>query len=823
MISWRLALRDLRGGLGGLGLLWVCLALAVAGLAAVLSLVAAMDKAIDANSRALLGGDLLLTTAQRPATDEELAAMRDLGPLSISLETRAMVRGGSGATLVELESIDPAYPLAGTLDLEGARPSGSTVAIDRDLADRLDLGVGDAMRIGYADFTVSGIIDDRPGGGGFAFAPGVLVDDEGLARTRLIQPGSLVSYRYRLLLGNGVDPEAAGEAFQSRFADAGWRAVGRENAAGGTQRFVARTGDMLLLIALAALGIGALGIGSASRAFASTRRATVARLKLVGARQSSLAGMLALELGLVMAAALVVGLLAGSLAPPLVGAALGDRLPIAPDPGPHWLALGEASLTGILITIAASWAPLAAALSTRPAALLRGSVEEESGRQPRRWFVPSLAFIAAIAVAIAVASNRILAAQAVGFLIGLTLIFLLLGWLVRRAARLTKHRGGPIQRLGIAALNRPGNATMRLSVALGLGLSLLVALAGVGQSLLEQLESNIPNKAPALFMVDIPAREEANFRALLDAELPDAAVELVPSLRGPVMAVNGTPVAEMENIPEGAWILRGDRGLTFLRDLPAGNQIVSGEWWPADYSGPPLISLDVDAATALGLKVGDSLTIGVMGRPVEARIASLRTIDWRSFGFNFAIIFAPGTLESAPYTLMATVGTVAGTDTRAFERSLADSLPMVSAIRVADIVAEVRSILESLSAAIRIATALAIAMGVIVLAGSVVATRAQRARELVLLRLVGAQKGQLVRSQLIEFFALSSVTALAASGAGILAAWLVCDQLFEIAFEPNWPLMAAIPVGAILLAISAALIAAWPALTARPAQALRAR
>jgi putative ABC transport system permease protein len=304
--------------------------------------------------------------------------------------------------------------------------------------------------------------------------------------------------------------------------------------------------------------------------------------------------------------------------------------------------------------------------------------------------------------------------------------------------------------------------------------------------------------------------------------LPGAELRLVPSLRGPVVAINGRRVADLPAIPEGAWVLRGDRGLTFARDLPPANRVTAGRWWPANYRGPPLISLDEDAAEALGLKVGDSLTIAVLGRPIEARIASLRQIDWRSMGFNFAIIFAPGTLERAPYTLMATVSPPAGAGTIAFEQSLATDLPMVSAIRVSAIVEQVGAILTALDRAVRLATMVAIALGMVVLAGAVVATRRARTRDLVLLKLVGATRGQAVATQLVEFSFLSSAVAVIAFAAGIGGAWLVTDRVLDIPLQPGWTALIAIPAGAVALAVSAALLAALPALNARPAGALRA-
>ncbi|MEO5972609.1 MAG: FtsX-like permease family protein, partial [Sphingomicrobium sp.] len=340
-------------------------------------------------------------------------------------------------------------------------------------------------------------------------------------------------------------------------------------------------------------------------------------------------------------------------------------------------------------------------------------------------------------------------------------------------------------------------------------------------SLLGEIQTTIPKRAPALFLVDIPVADKARFEALAKRTAPATELRLVPTLRGPVTAVNGVPVTQLRNIPDGAWVLRGDRGLTFAGALPESNRIVAGRWWPADYRGPPLISLDADAAEALGLKVGDRMTVAVLGRPIETRIASLRQIDWRSFGFNFAIIFAPGTLEQAPYTLMATVAPGRGQSTLPLEQVLATELPMVSTIRVADIITQVVDTLRALEGAVRLATLLAIGMGVVVLAGSVVSTRRARQRDMVLLKLVGATRGEVLTVQLIEFALLSASVALVAVAAGALGAWAVVKYLLEFEFSPSLMSLALPPTAAVLLSIGAALLAALPALLVRPATALR--
>ena len=820
-----LAWRDLRGGLSGLGLLWLCLAIAVAGLASVTSLASSIDSAIAANGRQLLGGDLMLSVAQREATADEEAAMDALGRSSKSVTTRAMLVAPGGRTMLsELSGVDSGWPLAGKLDLAsgGRRPRGAEVAVGREIAERLGVGTGDNIRIGRASYRITAIIEKMPSASGFALAPPVIMDEAGLAMSGLVQPGSISTTSYRVILDAGADPEAAGKAFQQRFPEGGWRASDRGDAGGGTRRFVDRLGQMLLLVALSALAIGGLGMSSAAAAFAASRRPSIAILKLVGASRTTIYAMLAAEIGLIAGLAIFAGLMVGALAPALVAGAAAPFLPVAPDPSPQWLALGEAALFGMLISFAASWRMIANAGATRPARLLRGDVASGEPMRWRSFVAPAIALALVAALAIGTASDPIFAASGVAAIAVLAGLFSLLGLGIRHLARGAKHLGGPVTRLGIAALDRPGAPTSRLAISLGLGLTLLVTLAATASSILAEIETTIPKRAPALFLVDIPRADRQRFETVANAELPGAELRLVPSLRGPVTAVNGTRVADMTAIPEGAWILRGDRGLTFAATLPPANRLVAGEWWPKDYLGPPLVSIDVDAATALNLKVGDTLTVAVLGRPITARIASLREIDWRSMGFNFAIIFSPGSIDSAPYTLMATVAPVEGRSTAAFERRLTEQLPMVSAIRVSDIVAQVRSLLESIDGAVRVATAFAILMGMIVLAGSVVATRRQRARDIVLLRLVGATRWQVSRSQLIEFALLSAAVSLAAFAAGALAARLVVTRWFEFAFRPDWPSLLLIPAGSVALAVLAAFLAALPALNARPAQGLRA-
>ena len=445
----RLAGRDLRGGIGGLGLLLLCLAIAVAGIAAVTSLSSAISSSIADNGRSLLGGDLMLSVAQRDATGNEKAEIERLGRWSRTVSLRAMVVGpGERTVLADLSGVDAAWPLAGEMDLapSGTRPQGAEVALGTELAERLGVRQGDTVRIGSGQFRVSAIIRHIPSTSGFALAPPAVVDEAGLAATRLVQPGSLTTTSYRILMAPSADPQAAGKAFQRRFANGGWRASDRGEAASGSRRFADRVGQMLLLIALSALAIGGLGISSAAAAFAESRRPVIAILKLLGARRRTVAGMLSIELAAIALVAIAIGLAIGAMAPALIADVAANFLPLAPDRSAQPLALAEAGLFGLLVTIAASWGPVARAVEERPAQVLRGDVANGAEKGSRYLVVPLLAMLAAVALAIYSATDRQFTAIGVGGTVVFAAVFALLGFGLRWLARRLRSRGGPLTR-----------------------------------------------------------------------------------------------------------------------------------------------------------------------------------------------------------------------------------------------------------------------------------------------------------------------------------------------------------------------------------------
>ena len=472
-----------------------------------------------------------------------------------------------------------------------------------------------------------------------------------------------------------------------------------------------------------------------------------------------------------------------------------------------------------MIALAFALLPLGAGAAMPAARLFRSVTEARPRPAVATLAMVGAAAITLLALVVVTAEEQTFVAMFLGAALGLIALLWALAALVRWLAARVPRPKAMLARLALANLHRPGAPTTNLVVALGLGLTLFATLATIEGNLAGQINKTIPAKAPSFFVLDVPHDDRAAFAALVTQTAPGASMVIVPSLRGPVTEVKGVPVEKL-NAPPEAWILRGDRGLSYAADLPASNTIVQGKWWPRDYAGPPLVSIDDDAARALGLKVGDQLTISVLGVPVTATIASTRRIDWGSLGFNFAILFAPGTLEAAPHGWMATIAVPPAAE-RGVASAIAKAWPTASVIRVKDVIGQVQLLLGQLSAAIRAAASVTVAAGIAVLVGAIAAGARARTYDAVLLKLLGATRGQVARATLAEYALVALVVAGLAVLLGGGAGWYVVTQLFKLPWAPDWAgVVGVVALGAVVT-IVIGLIGNWRALSARPAAVLR--
>lgn len=821
--AWAIARRDLHASFRGLRLLFVCLLLGVTTLAAIGSLTASITGELASRGQTILGGDVEVGMMQREATEQEMAALRSLGWVSTTIRTRAMAQSADAAVLTEFKGVDQAYPLYGEFKVSPSRRSASEgVFVDRSLADRLSLRVGSRLRYGEADYRVGGIIVEEPDrvGEGFTLGPVAITDVDGLRRAQLLLPGALYETKYRLALRPGITPDQAIERLKARFPAASWELRSRDRAAPGASRFFERMGQFLSLIGLAALVIAGIGVSSGVASYLGSKRDGIATMKVLGATSTDVARIYLLQVGAVALAGVVIGLVAGAALPPLIVAALGDLLPVAPEAAVHIQPLALAAAYGLLIAIAFALPPLARAKRLPAAAQFRTVVEGGRGIDWGTLVRVGLAGTAVAGLAVWTARDPLFAASVLGAVLGTLLLLVGLGSLIRVAAKHLPRPRRPLLRLAVANLHRPGAQTVALVIALGLALTLFVTLAAIQTSLTAEITRTVPQKAPDLFVLDIPAPDSQRFVTTVRAQAPGARLNMVPTMRGTITAYGTTRVADLKQLPEGAWFLRGERGVTYSEVPPQGSDVVAGRWWPRNYAGPPLVSLDQEAAKVMGVRVGDTLTVSILGREITARIASLREIHWESMGFNYIMVFSPNAVRDAPHSLTSTIELDGGGE-GAVARAIVRTFPSASVIPTAEVIGQVRTVLDQMATAILLSASVAILAGIAVLVGAIAASRQARAYDSVILKTLGATRGQILGAQAAEYGLLAALLAALALALGLTAAWFVIVQIFEFRWAPDWAVVLATLGGGALLTLGIGLLGSLPLLRIRPAEALR--
>ena len=795
-LSLRFALRELRGGLHGFYIFLACLAVGVAAIAGAGSLGAAIMGGMQAEGQAILGGDVALELNYRDANAAELAHMQAIGAVSLSRDMRAMVKSHANnvRTLIELKAVDAAYPLFGAMvlrenvELHGALSQQDGVwgaVIEAPLAERLNARTGTLLRIGAHDFQVRGIIVREPdrASGGLALGPRVMIASGALDVTRLVQPGSLQVRHYRIKLHPETELKIWLERLSAQFPDAAWRVRDRDNSAPSTRQFLDQMAMFLTLTGLTALVVGGVGAGNAVHGYLQRKRAAIATLKCLGAEGGLIFRIYLIQIFLLACLGIAIGLGAGTAIPFLLGTILADLLPVPAHFAVYPLPLLYASTFGMITAVLFAIWPLARAREISAAGLFRDIVAP-ARRWPRPIYVAGIALLLGLLAGLAflIAGD---ARFAFWFVTGIGASFALLrvlGAAVMALARRMPAPPRPELRLALANLHRPGSPAPAVLLSLGLGLSLLVTIAMVEGNINRQVTQRTANDAPAFFFLDIQSTDIEAFRKLAYGVGGVSDVESMPTLRGRIMRIKERPATVDSVPPEARWALRGDRNLSFAASLPEDSVIATGEWWPPEYDGPPLLSLDARLAADMGLAIGDTMTVNVLGRDIEARIANLRSIDWSTMGVNFALIFSPGLISSAPHSYLATARATEKAETP-LHIAVTDRFPGVSVVRVRETLETVSGLLNNLAMAVRAAGAVTLVTGMLVLAGALAAGHGQRVYDAVLLKVLGASRARVVLAYGAEYALLGLCAAGLASLIGTIAAYMTVTFLMHADFE----------------------------------------
>jgi putative ABC transport system permease protein len=847
---WRFALRfiwrDLRGGLRGFGVFIACVALGVMAIAGVGSVAASLNDGIGAAGRVILGGDLAFTLVQRQASDAERAFLDVHGTVSEVATLRAMAQTTgtpaetSGPTLVEVKAVDADYPLFGKVVTDPATPLAAVLAqndgvfgaaVDPTLLTRLNLKAGDRIAIGNAVIELRAALTGEPDqlAGGIGFGPRVLISEAALQATGLLQPGSLVHWQYRLRLPSGDSSDAAVSALekqaQMQFPQAGWQIRTRMKASPALERNVERFAQFLTLVGLTTLLVGGVGVANAVASHLARKRDVIATMKALGLTGAGVFVVYCGEIAMVALFAALLGAALGAALPFVIASIFGAMIPLPVAPALHLGTLALAIAYGLLTALAFALWPLGGAHDISVARLFRDQIAAEHHWPRQRYAVATAAIIVLLAaLAIVTTYDR---RVALFFVVAAAVVFVLLRLVAMGTMALARHLPRPrsfILRLAIANIHRPGALTPSVILSLGLGLALLVTVVEIDGNLHRELADALPAKAPSFFFLDIPAADASRFDDFARTQAPASTLERVPMLRGRIVAANGVPAADLKPAAGSRWVLRGDRGITYAATVPAGSHLVAGQWWNADYAGPPLVSLESRTAQNLNLKIGDSITVNVLGRNITARIANLRAVDWESLGINFVLVFSPGSFAGAPHSDIATLTFADGgtaTEDAALIKALAQAFPTITALRVKDALDAVGAIVGKLILAVRGASSLTLLAAALVLGGALAASQRFRVYDAVVLKTLGATRAQLIAAYALEYLLIGLVTAVFGVVAGAAAAALVVTRLMEFSFVfvPGEAATAALL--ALIVTVGLGLVGTVSALGRKPAEVLR--
>jgi len=820
VLALRQLLRDLRAG--ELRLLALAVLLAVTALTAVGFFADRLTSGLERGARQLLGGDAVVASDQ-PTPPEIEAHARALG-LAVASNAnfpsmaRASDARGGASRLVAVKAVSDNYPLRGRLTLAAgpgapeqsvaAAPRRGEVWVDRGVLDALGLAVGDTLLLGDAGFRITHVIVVEPdrGAGFSSFAPRVMLAAADLAATGLVQPASRVTYRLAVA---SPRQDAVGDATvrdfvrwtEQRIKAVPLRGVRVESLDSGRpemRQTLERADKFLNLVALLAALLAAVAVGIAARDFAERHLDDCAMLRVLGLAQRRIAGAYALELGAVGLAASAAGVALGLLLHEVFVALLAGLIGVdLPPPGvlPALLGLG----VGLTLLVAFGLPPVLQLARVPPLRVIRRDV---GALQASSLGVLAFGGAGFVGLLLALASDLRLGLVTVGGFAGATLLFAVLAYAaVRLLRRVVPHSRAP-RWLVLATRQltaRPAFAVLQVS-ALAVGLLALVLLVLLRTDLISSWRKATPPDAPNRFVINLQPEQGAAFRARL-AEAGVTSYDWYPMIRGRLVAVDGRPVTSASYGDErAARLVEREFNLSHDATLPPTNQVVAGRWTP-DEAGA--ISLEEGLATTLGLKIGDQLTFDIAGQTMQARVTSLRRVDWGSFRVNFFAMFPVAALPGLPVTYISAFRAPDASRAPGFDNALTRQFPNITDVDVSASLAQVQQVLDQVIRAVEFLFGFTLAAGLVVLFAAVSATREARAREFAIMRAMGAGSGLLAQVQRAELLGVGALAGVLASTAAVALGWLLARYAFEFAWRPSpWVPLAGV-VGGALLALAA--------------------
>ena len=833
----RMAVREVRTGWQRLLFFVLSIAVGVGALVGIASFSANLEGAIRREARTLMAADVQLTSNQPFAADTQaaLAPWTDAGARTAELAEMPSMAArvdGTRTQLVELKALRGGYPFYGELVTEPALPlpdllANGGIVVEEALLLQLNVAVGEIIKLGSREFRVAGLLRREPDrvAAAFSLGPRVLMDLGDVQAAGLITVGSRVRHRLLVGLPQGVDAAVVTAAIDEAL-DERVQVSSFEAAQPALRLFLARMRDFLRLATLVTLVLGGLGVAQSIRVFLQQKQDTVAILKVVGASTGEVTAVFVVQcLGLALIGS-VLGLGLGVAVQQALPRVVGDLLPVAivgefvPVTALEGLAVGV--ITALLFCLL----PLLAIRGVAPAQILRRELAVIPPVADRRARVVALLVLGGGLVGLAtwLAGSWWLGTIFVG---GVAAALLVLAGASAAALGLLRRlpRAGSLSvRQGLGNLTRPGSQAAAVMVSLGLGVAVIAQIQLVQSGLLARVADDAPADAPNFFFIGILPDQVEPFRALLAAQGAGEGLRLVPIVQARLARIAGREVADMQFASESdERTITREFAITWQDEMPPGNQIVAGAWWTAEVAErDSLVSVSDGLADNVDLKVGDELVFDIQGVRVPTTVESLRAVDWGQLQTNFVFILTKRALAGAPASWAATARSRPGVDgRRALQAAVISQMPNVTAIDAAEVIERVQSLVDRIAGVIRFMAGASVLAGLVILAGSIAATRFRRVREAAIFKALGATRGVLLRALAIEYLILGLVAGAVGTAVGAGLSWSVLTLVLGIPWHAPVPVLLGLPLATAALTVLVGLGALLGVIAEKPLAVLR--
>ncbi|MGB1705563.1 MAG: ABC transporter permease [Paracoccaceae bacterium] len=830
-----MAIRELRSGVSGFRIFLACLILGVGTISAIGTVKSGIEIAISEKGSELLGGNAEAEFTYRLANTEELKWLETISQnISRIIEFRSMAKFVEGGTneraLTQVKAVDNEYPLIGNVQLASGKSfkdvfrQPKSAVMESDLASRLGINIGETFSLGLTKFVLRDIIQSSPDDAGtnFGLGPRTIIKSEDLLDSGLIAPGTLFTAKYRLLIEPFENLDELRALAKIKFENNGMRWRDARNGAPGISEFVSRLSAFFIMVGLAGLVVGGVGIGSAVKSYLNRKISTIAVMRSLGATNFQIFMTYFVQLAIISFIGITIGLVIGASVPHLCAPLLKVLIPIPISIVFSIKPIAEAAIYGTIIATLFTLWPLSRCENIKAAALFREMNLIKDGFPRLKYLVLSFILVLILLIISAVFNQNpeLTSWFALGFTVALVTLFLsarILMYCIKKFGRIIN--GHPSTRWALAAMGGTQEGTNNSLIAIGLGLTVLAIIGQVDGNLRTSINNNLPEVAPSYFVIDIQKSQIEEVRDILNSNKGVISFDEAPMLRGIITKINNKQASEVAG---DHWVIRGDRGITYFEELPKRFNLTKGQLWPKDYSGATQISFAAEQAEELGIGIGDSVTVNIMGREITGEITSLRNVDFSSAGIGFVIAMNPSALKTAPHSFIMTIYVSTEAETAVFN-NLSSRFSNITLIKVRNVIERVSNLLSSIATASSYGALTTLAMGFLVLLGSAASGQSARSYDAAILKTLGATRKDLIISYIIRFSLVGATAGFVAIFFAVGGAWCITSLVLELPFKIIWDTALMIIIGGLIANLVAGLYFATQALKVKPANFLRAQ